>query len=238
MTTSRHAWTYTLPSALLLMAPFDILASLAMDIFLPVVPAMPGILNTTPSMIQLALSLYMVTLGVGQVVFGPLSDRVGRRPVLLAGGALFAAASLGAACSSTAGDFLAFRLLQAVGASAALVATFATVRDVYADRPENAVIYGLFSSMLAFVPAIGPVAGALIAESFGWRAIFVTLVRSQRWPSPMPASGGMRRVRQSARARAPRCCRSLRVFRSGSTPWASVRAWDRSSSSSRRPRVS
>src|SRR5690606_39292227 len=110
MTTSRHAWTYTLPSALLLMAPFDILASLAMDIFLPVVPAMPGILNTTPSMIQLALSLYMVTLGVGQVVFGPISDRIGRRPVLLAGGALFAVGSLGAAWSSTAEAFLCFRL--------------------------------------------------------------------------------------------------------------------------------
>src|SRR5690606_35178676 len=118
-------------------------------------------LNTTPSMIQLALSLYMVALGVGQVVFGPVSDRIGRRPVLLAGGALFAVGSLGAACSSTAEAFLCFRLVQGTGASAALVATFATVRDVYASRPENAVIYGLFSSMLAFVPAIGPVTGAV-----------------------------------------------------------------------------
>lgn len=69
MTTTRPAWAYTLPAALLLMAPFDILASLAMDIYLPVVPAMPGILNTTPAMIQLTLSLYMVMLGVGQVIF-------------------------------------------------------------------------------------------------------------------------------------------------------------------------
>ena len=175
MTITRPAWAYTLPAALLLMAPFDILASLAMDIYLPVVPAMPGILNTTPSMIQLTLSLYMVMLGVGQVIFGPISDRIGRRPILLAGGALFIVASLGAAWSSTAAAFVAFRLLQAVGASAALVATFATVRDVYASRPEGVVIYGLFSSMLAFVPALGPIAGALIGEFFGWRAIFVTL---------------------------------------------------------------
>lgn len=175
MTITRPAWAYTLPATLLLMAPFDILASLAMDIYLPVVPAMPGILNTTPSVIQLTLSLYMVMLGVGQVIFGPLSDRIGRRPVLLAGAALFAVASLGAACSATATSFVGFRLLQAIGASAALVATFATVRDVYANRPEGAVIYGLFSAMLAFVPAVGPVAGALIGASFGWRAIFVTL---------------------------------------------------------------
>lgn len=175
MTTTRPAWAYTLPAALLLMAPFDILASLAMDIYLPVVPAMPGILNTTPSVIQLTLSLYMVMLGVGQVIFGPVSDRIGRRPVLLAGATLFAVASIGAAWSSTATAFVVLRLLQALGASAALVATFATVRDVYANRPEGVIIYGLFGSMLAFVPAIGPFAGALIDGFFGWRAVFTTL---------------------------------------------------------------
>jgi DHA1 family florfenicol/chloramphenicol resistance protein-like MFS transporter len=157
------------------MAPFDILASLAMDIYLPVVPAMPDALDTSPAVIQLTLSLYMVMLGVGQVIFGPISDRIGRRPILLLGGALFVVASLAAAGSSTAAAFVAARLLQAVGASAALVATFATVRDVFAGRPESAVIYGLFGSMLAFVPALGPIAGAWIGASFGWRAIFVTL---------------------------------------------------------------
>lgn len=175
MTTTRPTWARTLPAALLLMAPFDILASLAMDICLPVVPAMPGILNTTPSMIQLKLSLHMVMLGVGQVIFGPVSDRIGRRPVLLAGASLFIVASLGAALSSTAAAFVGFRLLQATGASAARVATFATVRDVYAGRPEGVVIYGLFGSILTFVPALGPVVGALIGELVGWRAIFATL---------------------------------------------------------------
>ncbi|MCV3738267.1 chloramphenicol/florfenicol efflux MFS transporter FloR [Rhizobium sp. TRM96647] len=175
MTITRPRWAYTLPAALLLMAPFDILASLAMDIYLPVVPAMPGILDTTPSVIQLTLSLYMVVLGLGQVIFGPISDRIGRRPVLLAGAAIFIVASLGAATSSAAAAFVGFRILQAIGASAAMVATFATVRDVYADRPEGVVIYGLLGAVLAFVPALGPVAGALIGAYFGWRAIFVTL---------------------------------------------------------------
>lgn len=175
MTITRPHWAFSLPAALLLIAPFDILASLAMDIYLPVVPKMPGVLNTTPAIIQLTLSLYMVMLGLGQVIFGPISDRLGRRPVLLAGAVIFIASSLGAACSSTAAEFVGFRTAQAIGASAMLVAMFATVRDVYATKPDGVVIYGFLSSVLAFVPALGPIAGALIGELLGWRAIFVTL---------------------------------------------------------------
>ncbi|OCP24365.1 hypothetical protein BC363_22510 [Ensifer sp. LC384] len=108
------------------MAPFDILASLAMDIYLPVVPDMPGILATTPAIIQLTLSLYMVILGLGQIAFGPVSDRIGRRPVLIGGALLFTAASLFMAATASAPAFLALRLLQALGASR------------YADRPRSA----------------------------------------------------------------------------------------------------
>lgn len=172
--TSR-LWPYSLPVALCLLAPFNLLASLGMDIYLPVVPAMPTILGTTPAMVQLTLTLYMILLGVGQIVFGPLSDRVGRRHVLIGGAILFALSSFALAATSTVTAFLLLRLVQAIGASAALVAVFATIRDVYADRPESVVIYSLMNAMLAFVPALGPILGAIIAETLGWRYIFAAL---------------------------------------------------------------
>lgn len=170
-----HAWAYSLPSTLMLMVPFDLLASLAMDVYLPVVPQMPVALATSESLIQLTLSAYILILGLGQIIFGPISDWIGRRPVVLGGAGLFAITSFLLAMASGGGEFLVLRVFQALGASAALVGTFATVRDVFADTPESTTIYGLFSSILAFVPALGPILGAIVAQTLGWRAIFVIL---------------------------------------------------------------
>jgi len=215
MPVQRPVWSHSLSAALWLMAPFDILASLAMDIYLPVVPEMPRVLGTTPAVIQLTLSAYMVLLGVGQLLFGPLADRLGRRPVLLAGGTLFAVASLGLAASSTAAPFIACRVLQALGASAMLVATFATVRDVYAHREEGTTIYAMFGAALAFVPALGPILGALLESSWGWRAIFIALAVLAALAVANAVRGWQEtRVRRTSVSRSPmgQVLRSLRFW--------------------------
>jgi MFS transporter, DHA1 family, chloramphenicol/florfenicol resistance protein len=172
----RHkTWSYSLTLSVLMLAPFDLLASLGMDVYLPVVPQMPAALSTTPTEIQLTLSFYMLMLGCGQLLFGPLSDRFGRRPVLLCGAILFSIASASLALASSAPVFIGLRVAQAAGAAAALVAIFATIRDVFAGTRESTVIYSLLGSILAFVPALGPAIGAGIAEALGWRGIFATL---------------------------------------------------------------
>ena len=170
-----RAWSQSVSAALLLMAPFDFLASLAMDVYLPVIPQMPEALGTSAFVVQLTLSAYLLILGLGQLVFGPLSDRIGRRPVVLGGSAAYAVASFSLAMTSHGEAFLVLRVMQAIGASAALVATFATVRDVFGARAESATVYGLLSSMLAIVPALGPILGALLSDVLGWRSIFLVL---------------------------------------------------------------
>lgn len=175
MRSENPPWRYSLVATLLLLSPFDLLASLAMDMYLPVVPVMPDVLGTTPETVQLTLTVYLIVIGAGQLLFGPLSDRLGRRPVLLAGALIYVVASLGLAVTASAGLFVGLRIVQACGASACLLATFATVRDIYAGRDESNVIYGLLGSMLAMVPATGPLLGTLIDVWLGWRAIFVLL---------------------------------------------------------------
>ena len=172
MRSKDFSWRYSLPATLLLLSPFDLLASLGMDMYLPVVPFMADALGSGAGTIQLTLTAYLVLLGAGQLLFGPLSDRLGRRPVLLGGGIAYIAASFGLTVVSSPELFLSFRVLQACGASACLVSTFATVRDIYSGREESNVIYGLLGSMLAMVPAIGPLLGALVDAWLGWRAIF------------------------------------------------------------------
>ncbi|MBC8950340.1 CmlA/FloR family chloramphenicol efflux MFS transporter [Xenorhabdus sp. TS4] len=165
-------WQYSLTATVLLLSPFNLLASLAMDMYLPVIPFIADALSAGIGTIQLTLTAYMILLGVGQLLFGPLSDRFGRRPVLLSGGIAYTVASFGLAITSSPEVFLGLRIIQACGASACLVAMFAAVRDIYSGRKEINVIYGLLGSMLAMVPAVAPLLGTLIDIWLGWRAIF------------------------------------------------------------------
>lgn len=175
MRTHQASWNFSFAAALALLCPFDAIASLGMDLYLPAVAELPRRLSASPAHVQLTLSAYLVVLGLGQLVFGPLSDRIGRRPVLLIGALAFALASFALAWTRSFVLFLALRVVQAAGGAAMLVATFATVRDVYATRSEGARIYAVMSGILAFVPAFGPLVGAALLALGDLEAVLGTL---------------------------------------------------------------
>ena len=140
-----------------------------------VVPALPGMitrLGTDAATVQLTLSLFLLSLACAQLLLGPLSDRFGRRPVVLAGLALSVVASLGAIAASSIGALIAARIIQAAGASTGIVIGRAIIRDLY-DRDRAAGMIGLVTTAMVIAPMVSPLVGGILDTAFGWEAIFV-----------------------------------------------------------------
>jgi DHA1 family bicyclomycin/chloramphenicol resistance-like MFS transporter len=125
--------------------------------------------------VQLTLSLFLAGLAVGQLVYGPLSDRFGRRPVLIVGLAIYVGASFACMLAPTIEFLIALRFLQAVGACVGVVLSRAVVRDVH-GREGAARVLSYLSAALAIAPLLGPVLGGYLEIWFGWRANFAVLV--------------------------------------------------------------
>ena len=149
------------------------IAALAMNLFLPSMPAMAAHFDVEYSVIQLAVSAYLGLTGLLQLFIGPLADRYGRRPVLLVGTAVFTIASIGCIFAPNATVFLAFRFLQAVIATA-LVLSRAIIRDMVSAE-EAASMIGYVTTFMALMPMLGPVAGGFLDQAFGWQSNFVAL---------------------------------------------------------------
>jgi DHA1 family bicyclomycin/chloramphenicol resistance-like MFS transporter len=143
-----------------------------LNVVVPALPQMANRLATDVATIQLAVTVYLLALAAGQLVMGPLSDRFGRRPVILAGLALTAAASVLAVLVGTVGSLILARVLQALGASAGLVASRAIIRDLF-DKNRAAAMIGLVATVMVVVPTLGPLIGGLLDTAFGWEAIFL-----------------------------------------------------------------
>ena len=142
-----------------------------------VVPALPGLVTRFASdtgTVQLTLSLYLLSLATAQLLLGPLSDRFGRRPVVLAGLALNIAASLAAIATSSIGALIATRVVQAVGASTGIVISRAIIRDLF-ERDRAAAMIGLVTSATVIAPMVAPLIGGILDTAFGWEAIFLFL---------------------------------------------------------------
>ena len=148
--------------------------TLAMHIFVPALPEAAHDLGASMGSMQLTMSVYILGLAVGQLAYGPLSDRFGRRPVLMAGLTLYAMAGLAAALVPDVHSLIVARLLQALGGCAGLVIGRAIVRDT-ALAQEAARRMAMMNLMVAVGPGAAPLIGGALASSLGWRSIFFAL---------------------------------------------------------------
>jgi DHA1 family bicyclomycin/chloramphenicol resistance-like MFS transporter len=142
-----------------------------------IVPALPGLtttLATDAGTVQLTLSVYLLSLATAQLLLGPLSDRFGRRPVVLAGLSLAVVAGLAAIATSSIGALIAVRIVQAVGAATGIVMGRTIIRDLY-DRDRAAAMIGLVTTAMVIAPMVSPMIGGILDTAFGWEAIFLFL---------------------------------------------------------------
>ncbi|MCW1917149.1 multidrug effflux MFS transporter [Rhodobacter sp. KR11] len=150
------------------------LSSFTLSLMLPALPAMAAWFHTDVATMQLSVSLYLALSAVLQLAVGPISDRFGRRPVILGALGVFLLATVGTLYAPDAGTFLVFRMIQAV-VSTGMVLSRAVVRDMV-EGPEAASMIGYVTMGMSLVPMIGPAIGGAMADSFGWQSTFWMLL--------------------------------------------------------------
>ena len=150
------------------------MGTMAMHMVIPALPAIAADLHESPGVIQMTVTLYLLGLAAGQLIYGPLSDRFGRRPVLLGGLALYLLASVVAATAAGTGALLTARVFQALGGCSGLVLGRAMMRDGSSSEKAAGSLAILHTAM-SVGPALAPAIGGFVALWGGWRAPFALL---------------------------------------------------------------
>ncbi|CAH1664416.1 MULTISPECIES: multidrug effflux MFS transporter [unclassified Chelatococcus] len=157
-----------------LLASLTFSATLAMHIFVPALPQVAQDLSASVGAMQLTISLYILGLAVGQLIYGPIADRFGRRPTLIAGLSLYIMAGIAAAMAPSAHALIAARLFQAMGGCVGMVLSRAIIRDT--SSPQDSVrSLALVNLFITAGPAVAPLIGSAVMSTAGWRFIFVLL---------------------------------------------------------------
>ncbi|MCK5622783.1 MAG: multidrug effflux MFS transporter [Alphaproteobacteria bacterium] len=151
------------------------LGPVSVSLYVPSMPALAAEFQVTPGLVQQSFTIFVVGFAVAQLVYGPMSDRFGRRPVLVGGLMLYIAASLACALSASIDEFLAARLAQGLGACVGPVVVRAIVRDRF-ERADAVRAFAFIGTAIAVAPAVGPLIGGFLEVWFGWRSAFLFLV--------------------------------------------------------------
>ncbi|MFC3676177.1 Bcr/CflA family multidrug efflux MFS transporter [Ferrovibrio xuzhouensis] len=166
--------TRSVPLIIVTLGALSAFTPLAVDMYLPALPALAEDFAADAGQVQLTLSVFMAGMAGGQLLYGPVSDRFGRKLPLLAGALLFVAASLGCALAPGLDALIGLRLLQALGGCAGVVIARAMVRDLFAPQ-EAARVFSLLMLVTGIAPIVAPLIGGYLLTWFGWPSIFVML---------------------------------------------------------------
>ncbi|MCF2857867.1 multidrug effflux MFS transporter [Pseudoalteromonas sp. SMS1] len=164
----------TSKSLIFILALLVIFCPLGIDLYLPAFVDMQSALSVSEAKIQQTVSVYMLAVGIGQLIAGPLADKYGRKPVALVGIALFIIGAVVASFAQSWEWVMIARVLQGLGACATFVSAFAIVRDSFGHKGSGQMITYL-NGIVCFIPALAPILGAWLTVEFGWRSNFVFL---------------------------------------------------------------
>jgi DHA1 family bicyclomycin/chloramphenicol resistance-like MFS transporter len=155
----------------LILGALTAVGPLAIDMYLPALPTIAREFGAAASVVQSSLAAYFIGIAVGQAFYGPLSDRLGRKPVLYFGLALFMVSSIGCAQAGSVDGLIAFRFLQALGGCAPIVIPRAVVRDHF-DQAGSVRMLSVLMLVMGLAPILAPLIGGQLLVHFGWRAVF------------------------------------------------------------------
>src|SRR3981189_484820 len=177
---------------LLMLVAMTGVAPISLYMLVPALPVIATDFGRDISIAQMTVSLYMVGLACSQIIMGPLSDRFGRRPVLLAGLGLMIAASAGCSFAETLPQLIVARFFQALGGATGMVVSRAIIRDLYPRERVGAMI-SLVIAVMMIAQMLSPLTGGLLETAFGWRAIFhiitaASLIIALALPFALPAT--------------------------------------------------
>lgn len=158
----------------LILVAVSAIGPLALNMFMPSMPGLQATFGVSYGTVQLTLTLYLIGLAVCQLFYGPLSDRYGRRPLLLAGLALFVIASIASALATSIETLILARLVQALGGASGIVLSRAIVRDLYQGEKAASVL-GYITMAWVLAPMVAPVIGGYLDQLWGFRSSFVLL---------------------------------------------------------------
>jgi MFS transporter, DHA1 family, multidrug resistance protein len=168
LTSRQHFILILILGALATISPFSI------DMYLPGFPSIAVDLKTSIASVQLSLTSYFIGIAAGQILYGPLLDRFGRKTPLYAGLVVYIMASSGCAFTSSVESLIAMRFLQALGGCAGMVAAQTLVRDLFPSN-KTAQAFSSMTLVVAISPMIAPTIGGYVTAAFGWHAVFLVL---------------------------------------------------------------